>query len=256
MIIYRITDISVQFIFGDESPDKLDWFESSLFQWSRIPGTFLQNPVKPSSQIGHLNLQYKRNLWPLDTFGWLDADTSPNFCYHWQEALRIAAEAHLRQCRCRNKAGEPWPLWSTMATDLQEYGTGISLYFRFTISLGTAMLFAALVTLPLLLLNSTGTGLNDVDVGTGEPGVFALTSIGNFLSSTDGSISLSRFDITPADISFLALAFMFFGSFFVELVVSFSPINVLAQKGCDVPSQVGKSWTFQLQVFILASWML
>ena len=37
-----------------------------------------------------------------------------------QEALRIAAEAHLRQCRCRNKAGEPWPLWATTAGDLQD----------------------------------------------------------------------------------------------------------------------------------------
>jgi len=84
----------------------------------------------------------------------------------------------------------------------QEYGTGISLYFRFTISLGTAMMFAALLTLPLLILNSTGTGLTDVDVGAGEPGFFAVSSIGNFLSSSDGSISLSKFDISPADISF------------------------------------------------------
>lgn len=119
-----------------------------------------------------------------------------------KEALRIAAEAHLRQCRCRNKAGEPWPLWATTAGDLQEYGTGISLYFRFTISLVTAMMFAALLTLPLLILNSTGTGLTDVDVGAGEPGFFAVSSIGNFLSSSDGSISLSKFDISPADISF------------------------------------------------------
>ena len=84
----------------------------------------------------------------------------------------------------------------------QEYGTGISLYFRFTISLVTAMMFAALLTLPLLILNSTGTGLTDVDVGAGEPGFFAVSSIGNFLSSSDGSISLSKFDISPADISF------------------------------------------------------
>ena len=64
------------------------------------------------------------------------------------------------------------------------------------------MMCAALLTLPLLILNSTGTGLNDVDVGTGEPGFFAVSSIGNFLSSSDGSISLSKFDISPADISF------------------------------------------------------
>lgn len=31
---------------------------------------------------------------------------------------------------------------------------------------------------------------------------FAVSSIGNFLSSSDGSISLSKFDIRPADISF------------------------------------------------------
>ena len=90
---------------------------------------------------------------------------------------------------------------------VQEYGTGISLYFRFTISLGTVMMFAAVLTLPLLILNSTGTGLNDVDVGTGEPGFFAVSSIGNFLSSSDGSISLSKFDISPADISNLAAVF-------------------------------------------------
>jgi len=118
-----------------------------------------------------------------------------------KEALRIAAEAYLRQCRCRNKAGDAWPLWSTVPADLQDYGTGISLYFRFTYSLSAVVIFAALITLPILAVNSTGTGLNDVDVGTGEHGFFAISSIGNFLGS-DGSISLSRFDISPSDISF------------------------------------------------------
>ena len=118
-----------------------------------------------------------------------------------QEALRIAAEAYLRQCRCRNKAGDAWPLWSTVPADLQDYGTGISLYFRFTYSLSAVVIFAALITLPILAVNSTGTGLSDVDVGTGEHGFFAISSIGNFLGS-DGSISLSRFDISPSDISF------------------------------------------------------
>ena len=51
-------------------------------------------------------------------------------------------------------------------------------------------------------MNWTGEGLSDVDVGTGEHGIFATSSLGNFLSS-GGSISLSRFDITPADVSFL-----------------------------------------------------
>ena len=37
--------------------------------------------------------------------------------------LQIAAQAHLRQCRCRDKAGEPWPLWSTRAEDLQAIST-------------------------------------------------------------------------------------------------------------------------------------
>ena len=115
--------------------------------------------------------------------------------------MRIAAEAYLRQCRCRNKAGDAWPLWSTVPADLQDYGTGISLYFRFTYSLSAVVIFAALITLPILAVNSTGTGLNDVDVGTGEHGFFAISSIGNFLGS-DGSISLSRFDISPSDISF------------------------------------------------------
>ncbi|CAK9093850.1 unnamed protein product [Durusdinium trenchii] len=119
-----------------------------------------------------------------------------------KEALLIAAQAHLRQCRCRNKAGEPWPLWSTKADDLGEYGTGIALYFRFTISLSMTVLLGAFLTLPLLLLNFTGTGLTEVDVGTGEHGIFATSSIGNFLSSS-GSISLSRFDITPADVATL-----------------------------------------------------
>ena len=63
------------------------------------------------------------------------------------------------------------------------------------------VIFAALITVPILAVNSTGTGLNDVDVGTGEHGFFAISSIGNFLGS-DGSISLSRFDISPSDISF------------------------------------------------------
>eukprot|EP00438_Fugacium_kawagutii_P013553 Skav201861 [mRNA] locus=scaffold3490:110066:111289:- [translate_table: standard] len=61
------------------------------------------------------------------------------------------------------------------------------------------MLLATLVTLPLVLLNVTGAGLDDV---AGEPGAIALTSVGNFLSSSDGTISLSRIGISAADISF------------------------------------------------------
>lgn len=65
------------------------------------------------------------------------------------------------------------------------------------------MLLATLVTLPLVLLNVTGAGLDDV---AGEPGAIALTSVGNFLSSS-GTISLSRIGISAADISFWGQCF-------------------------------------------------
>ena len=73
---------------------------------------------------------------------------------------------------------------------LQEYGTGIALFFKFTIILSQAALLCGCLTVPFLLLNFTGSGLAEVDVATGEHGLLATGSLGNFLS-TEGFISLS-----------------------------------------------------------------
>ncbi|CAJ1406295.1 unnamed protein product [Effrenium voratum] len=116
-----------------------------------------------------------------------------------EEELLIAAHAHLRQERCRNKEGDLWPVWSTTTEDLEEYGTGISLYFRLTINLSMTLTAAAVLTLPFLVLNLTGQGLEDVDVGVGN-GFFALSSIGNFLSA-NGTVSVSWVELDPANVS-------------------------------------------------------
>ncbi|CAE7802275.1 unnamed protein product [Symbiodinium sp. CCMP2456] len=99
-----------------------------------------------------------------------------------KKQLIVAANAHLRQCLCRDPAGKLWPIWSTKASDLQEYGPGISLYFNFTVRLGITFFLCSILVLPLLLLSLVGNGLDNIDAGTGELGVSRLFRSASFLT--------------------------------------------------------------------------
>ena len=116
--------------------------------------------------------------------------------------LIVAARAHLRQCLCRDPAGSLWPLWSTSASDMQEYGPGISLYFGFTVRLSITFCVCTMLLLPLLSLNLAGNGLENIDAGTGEHGVLAWSTLGNLQSN--GTINSGPFEIPAADFSFWA----------------------------------------------------
>eukprot|EP00931_Biecheleriopsis_adriatica_P053837 TRINITY_DN31602_c0_g1_i1.p1 TRINITY_DN31602_c0_g1~~TRINITY_DN31602_c0_g1_i1.p1 ORF type:complete len:1123 (+),score=214.48 TRINITY_DN31602_c0_g1_i1:94-3462(+) len=126
------------------------------------------------------------------------------------EADLASARKHRQSASCCDEDGRVWPLWATDAESLGVYGTGIELYFRFTVWAFGLLAVATVLVLPVLVFSSMGEALEPSDGRSASTsfllGFLAKTTVANMGSSASGSLDVIKIMGRGVDLRSVTLA--------------------------------------------------